>query len=93
MAVKRDWQPMTLVTQLGVTMAVSIVLCLLLGLWIDSHFGTRPWATLALSLIGILAGSVAVYRMVSEAIDAAADPRQTDAGRSEQSRERRKENE
>jgi ATP synthase protein I len=60
-----------LVTQLGVTVVLSILLGLVIGLWIDAHFGTRPWGTLILSLVGILAGSVAVYRLIVASIDEA----------------------
>lgn len=90
---KRDWQPLTLVTQLGVTMAVSIVLSLLLGLWIDNTYGTKPWATLVLAILGIVGGTVVVYRMVSEAIAAAAGDGDVAPSNTEDSRERRKENE
>lgn len=90
----RDWRPLALVTQVGLTIVVTLVLCLLLGLWIDNRFGTKPWATLVLTLVGIVAGSVSVYRMVSEAIAAAAaEQREPGSGRSGQSRKRRKENE
>ncbi len=65
---RRDWRPLTLVTQVGLTMVVTLVLCLLLGLWLDSLLHTSPLLTLVFSLIGIVAGTIGVYRMVSEAI-------------------------
>lgn len=80
----RDWQALSLITQVGLTIAASIVLSLLLGLWIDGRFGTRPWATLVFALIGIAVGSLSVYRMVSAAIVAAGEqgaPRQGDRPR------------
>lgn len=86
----RDWRPLALVTQVGLTIVVSLILCLLLGLWIDDRFGTKPWATLIFTLVGIVVGSYSVYRMVSEAI-VAAERRQPGPGGSNKSRKRRKE--
>jgi ATP synthase protein I len=62
---------LALITQLGVTVVLAILVGLLLGLWVDAHFGTRPWGTLVLSLIGILVGSAGVYRLISASIDEA----------------------
>jgi len=72
---RQDWAPLALITQLGLTMVGSILLGLVLGLWIDAHFGTKPWATLTLSLLGIAAGSYGVYRLVSTSIEDAVEHR------------------
>jgi ATP synthase protein I len=72
--------PLALITQLGLTMVGSILIGLLLGLWIDSHFGTRPWGTLLLSLAGIAAGSFGVYRLVAASIDEATGAPPKDGG-------------
>jgi ATP synthase protein I len=63
--------PLALITQLGLTIVISIVLGLVLGLWVDAHFGTKPWATLTLSLLGIIAGSYGVYRLITTSIEQA----------------------
>jgi ATP synthase protein I len=63
--------PLALITQLGLTMVGSIILGLVLGLWIDAHFGTKPWGTLVLSLLGIILGSIVVFRLVAQSIDQA----------------------
>lgn len=60
-----------LVTQLGLTLALSIVFGLVLGLWVDAHFGTKPWAAVVFSLLGISAGIYGVIRLVSASIDQA----------------------
>ncbi len=65
---KQDWRPLALVTQLGLTVVTSLVLSLLLGLWLDSLLGTKPLLTLVFSLIGIMAGTVGVYRLITQAI-------------------------
>ncbi len=62
---------LALITQLGLTVVLSILVGVVLGRWVDTQFGTGPWATLALSLIGILAGSAGVYRLVVTSIDQA----------------------
>jgi ATP synthase protein I len=72
---RQDWGPLALITQLGITMVGSIVLGLLLGLWLDSHFGTKPWATLIFSLIGIGAGTFGVYRLIATSIAQATEAR------------------
>ncbi len=55
--------------QLGWTIALSMVVSLLLGLWLDNTFGTKPLGVLFFSLLGIIIGSIAVYRMVARAIE------------------------
>ena len=60
-----------LVTQLGLTLALSIVFGLVLGLWVDAHFATKPWAAVIFSLLGISAGIYGVIRLVSASIDQA----------------------
>lgn len=40
---------------------------LLLGIWLDRILGTAPFATLCLMVIGILIGTIGVYRTVKDA--------------------------
>jgi F0F1-type ATP synthase assembly protein I len=61
--------PWALLLQLGWTIALSIVGSLLVGVWFDSTLGTSPLGVLFFSLIGIILGSVAVYRQVVRAIE------------------------
>ena len=83
-----------LVGQLGFTIAASIVLGLLLGLWVDGLLGTRPLFTLLLSLVGISAASYAGYRAVSvafaqldEELDAARQAREQRTAGTEEPRD------
>jgi F0F1-type ATP synthase assembly protein I len=71
---------LALITQLGVTVVVSTLLGLVLGLWVDAHFGTRPWGTLVFSLVGILVGSAGVYRLIVTSIDEAVAERKGPTG-------------
>ena len=64
----RLWPVIALVTQLGLTVAGSLVVSLLIGIWLDSTFGPRPLWTLVFALVGIVGATVGVYRMVSTAI-------------------------
>jgi F0F1-type ATP synthase assembly protein I len=72
---RQDWGPLALITQLGITMVGAIVLGLVLGLWLDAHFGTKPWGTLILSLVGIGAGTLGVYRLIAMSIEQATEAR------------------
>ena len=40
---------------------------LLAGIWIDRAFGTAPFGALCLIVLGILVGTVGVYRVVQDA--------------------------
>ncbi|RLG31526.1 hypothetical protein DRN98_06505 [Methanosarcinales archaeon] len=69
MADKRDkWRdiPWALATsaQGGLMVALPVMGGLALGYWLDMRFGTLPWVTLALTLIGGMLGPVVLYRWV-----------------------------
>ena len=49
---------------LGFEIVVPIVLGLLLGLWLDGRWGTRPWLALTGVLLGIAAGFFNFFRAV-----------------------------
>jgi F0F1-type ATP synthase assembly protein I len=48
----------------GLMVALPVVGGLALGYLLDRRFGTLPWITLALTLIGAMAGPVVLYRWV-----------------------------
>ena len=67
---------LALVSQLGLTMVLSILIGLVAGQWLDAKLGTSPWALIVLLLIGIAAGIFGVVRLVSRSIEvASAEPR------------------
>ena len=41
---------------LGIELALSTVIGLLLGRWLDGKFGTEPWLTLVGLMFGVIAG-------------------------------------
>jgi ATP synthase protein I len=55
----------------GLELGLSVVLCVLLGLWLDQRLGTQPWLMLVLLGIGLVAGFRSVLRAVRRADRAA----------------------
>jgi F0F1-type ATP synthase assembly protein I len=66
--VRNKFRPLILM-QLGLIMVSSILLSLAVGLWIDNWFGISPFGLLVAMLVGVSAGSLAVYRLVSSVLD------------------------
>jgi ATP synthase protein I len=61
---ERDiFSSLTLATQVGVMVVVSILGCLFLGLWIDSKLHTKPLATLIFIALGTLVAIAGTYRL------------------------------
>lgn len=48
----------------GLEFGGIVVACILLGLWLDSKFGTKPWLMLALIVVGMAGGMVRLIRRV-----------------------------
>lgn len=72
MSKRVEWKdvPWALATsaQGGLMVALPVVCGLALGYWLDRHFGTLPWITLLLTLIGTAIGPVLLYRWVSSVV-------------------------
>ena len=56
---------LSLVSQLGITMLTPVILCTLLGVWLDNRFST--YFTLPLLIMGILAGARSAYLLAKKA--------------------------
>lgn len=69
---RRDWRdvPWALATsaQGGLMVAGPTILGLVLGYWLDSVFGTLPWISLVLTLIGAMLGPVILYKWVTSVV-------------------------
>lgn len=66
----RDWaENLTLVMQLGLTMAGCIVFCFFVGLFIDKWLGLRGVFTTIFILLGIAGGANVCYRQIIEVMD------------------------
>jgi F0F1-type ATP synthase assembly protein I len=67
--------------QLGWVVALSVLIPLGLGLWLDYRLATSPLFILVGALVGILAATVGVVRITNHAIEAVGKPSKTDANR------------
>jgi len=65
-------------SQAGITLAGLVLAGLAVGYLIDRQLGTLPWITLALTLVGAIAGPILVYRMVTRAVRARIEPKEED---------------
>src|SRR5262245_8439111 len=54
-------------SSIGLELGLSVVLCVLLGLWLDGKLGTQPWLMLAGLGLGLAAGFRSVLRSVRRA--------------------------
>jgi ATP synthase protein I len=59
------WSALALLGQVGLTIVISTLLGLGLGLFIDHRLGSAPIATLIGLLLGLAAGVYGVYRLIS----------------------------
>ncbi len=60
-----DWAGLVLVGQLGLTVAIPILLGIGAGLFIDSKLHSSPIATLIGLLLGLAAGVYGAYRLIT----------------------------
>jgi len=60
-----DWAGLVLIGQLGLTVAIPILLGIGAGIFIDSKLQSSPIATLLGLLLGLAAGVYGAYRLVS----------------------------
>ena len=59
---------MALVTQIGLTMAGSILFCFAIGYYLDKWLGTKGLFITIFILLGVAGGGYTVYRQIMEAI-------------------------
>ena len=55
-------------SSLGLEMGAAVVIGLLVGTWLDSHFGTNPWLTLLFLGFGFVAAGKGVVRALRKGI-------------------------
>lgn len=66
----RVWaENLTIVMQLGLTMAGCVVFCFFVGLYLDKWIGTRGIFVMIFTILGIIGGGVTVYRQIMEVIE------------------------
>ncbi len=55
-----------LVTELGLSVVVSILIGLFAGLWLDRKFGFKGFFTIILLIFGVIGGFIAAYKLIKE---------------------------
>ncbi|MFZ4584635.1 MAG: AtpZ/AtpI family protein [Acidimicrobiia bacterium] len=56
-------------TSHGVELAVTVLLFVLLGLFLDSVLGTRPWCTVGLAVFGFVGGALTAWTRYQAQMD------------------------
>lgn len=64
----KELGPVLLVTQLGLTVAGSILFCLLIGFYLDKWLNTKPIFIIIFILLGVVGGGYNAYRQIMEII-------------------------
>lgn len=62
---KKVYQTLALISQLGISMIAPVILCTVLGVYLDEKFSLS--LTIPLIILGILAGGRNVYALVRHA--------------------------
>ena len=66
----RVWaENLTIVMQIGLTMAGCIVFCFFLGLYLDKWLGTKGIFVTIFTILGVIGGGITVYRQILEVIE------------------------
>ncbi|MDI6795742.1 MAG: AtpZ/AtpI family protein [Desulfatibacillaceae bacterium] len=60
---------LTIVMQLGLTMAGCVVFCFFVGRWLDDLLGLSGILTTVFILLGVAGGAVVCYRQIMELFD------------------------
>src|SRR5450755_828742 len=58
-------------SSVGLELGIAVIVGVLGGMWLDSHFGTTPWLMLLFLVFGLVAGFRNVLRAVARAEAAA----------------------
>jgi F0F1-type ATP synthase assembly protein I len=70
----RPWaENLSIVLQIGLTMAGCIIFCFFVGRYLDHWLGSRGLLTVLLTLFGIVGGGVVSYRQIMETFTDRAD--------------------
>lgn len=51
---------------IGLQMGLSVAIGLFIGLALDRYLGTTPWMALIFLILGVIAGFVALFRLLRE---------------------------
>ncbi|MDP2690249.1 MAG: AtpZ/AtpI family protein [Deltaproteobacteria bacterium] len=53
-------------SSMGIAMVVSTLIGLLIGIYLDKVFSTKPWFTIIFLILGIAAGFKNIYEMIKK---------------------------
>jgi F0F1-type ATP synthase assembly protein I len=66
----RAWaENLSIVMQIGLTMAGCILFCFFIGLYLDKWLGTRGVFVTIFIILGVVGGAVTVYRQIIQTLD------------------------
>jgi len=51
---------------IGLQMGLSVAIGLVIGLALDRYLGTTPWMALVFLILGVIAGFLALFRLLKE---------------------------
>jgi len=67
-----DWSDVVWVLAMGAQggflVALPVLAGLGIGVWLDNRFGTLPWITIFMTLIGSVIGPILLYRWVTSSV-------------------------
>jgi F0F1-type ATP synthase assembly protein I len=69
---------LSIVMQIGLTMAGCIIFCFFIGLALDKWIGTRGIFVAIFTVLGVIGGAVTVYRQIIEITEEKKDHREDD---------------
>ena len=73
----RPWaENLTIVMQIGLTMAGCIAFCFFVGLYLDKWLGTKGIFLAIFIILGVIGGGVTVYRQIMEVFEDSSNERQ-----------------
>ena len=72
----RPWaENLTIVMQIGLTMAGCIAFCFFVGLYLDKWLGTKGIFVAIFTILGVIGGGVTVYRQIMEVFEDSSNER------------------
>jgi len=78
----RGWiEHLSILMQIGLTMAGCIVFCFFVGFYLDRWIGTKGLFTVVFIFLGVIGGAVTVYRQIREVLEPKAKDRSEEEDR------------
>jgi ATP synthase protein I len=66
----RGWiENLSILMQIGLTMAGCIVFCFFIGFYLDRWLGTRGIFVAVFTVLGVIGGGVTVYRQIRDVLE------------------------